>query len=722
MTDRIFRDGAIKQMGQSGRGGGTAGRWRRVVTNGAAVVGAALGATSALAEEAVPSMGAETPAAVPPESDGIIYDAAYFARFAPRTAWDMLVQIPGFTIREAGQERGLGEASENVLIDGVRTANKSGGAIRELQRIGADRVLRIEIRDAAGLGIAGLTGQVANVVLTQRSAAVGHFEWNPEWRAHYAKPFWFRGQISYADKVGPVDYTLSVEDHGSRGAFGGPLRLSGPDGSVLEHRDEVLRTGIDFVKFGAQIAVDGPGSSTGNLSIAYTPYWYELTVDQDRRPVGGQPFERDLKSVNDGYQFDLSGDVEFRVGPGRFKFIGLRHFDDEPIDTWQTTRYGDGLPDEGVLFVRDSLIGETVLRGEYGWKGRRNTWQISLERAYNSLDQEGSLFELDADGRYVQVDFPGSSGKVEEVRYEAIATLSRALSGKLDLQVDGGAEYSELARDTGDVVTRKFVRPKGSVTLGWRPAGAWDFSLKLRRRVGQISFYDFLAQQDLQQDREDSGNPDLVPPQSWEFDIEGGRSLGRWGKTRLALWARRIDDIIDIVPIGEEGEAFGNLPRASQLGGRWTGTLDLAAAGIRGAKLDLSGSYEKSRVRDPLSGEYRPISGNDWYDATAEFRHDVPRSDIAYGFAVRSQRQRAHFYLTEIQDEREGPVFASVFVEHKDVLGMTVRGDVSNVSGARNRWDRTVWDGRRDAHPVLFHEGGNRLIGPIFKLLVKGSF
>ena len=37
-----------------------------------------------------------------------------FKRFAPRNALDMLSQVPGFTIREGNQGRGLGQVSMNV--------------------------------------------------------------------------------------------------------------------------------------------------------------------------------------------------------------------------------------------------------------------------------------------------------------------------------------------------------------------------------------------------------------------------------------------------------------------------------------------------------------------------------------------------------------------------------------------------------------------------------
>src|SRR4051794_28910259 len=61
-----------------------------------------------------------------------VYTPADFARFAPKTAYDMLVQVPSFTLHGASSDRGLGQASENVLINGQRITDKSGGAIDQL--------------------------------------------------------------------------------------------------------------------------------------------------------------------------------------------------------------------------------------------------------------------------------------------------------------------------------------------------------------------------------------------------------------------------------------------------------------------------------------------------------------------------------------------------------------------------------------------------------------
>src|SRR5688572_8791509 len=188
----------------------------------------------------LPSDPAVVPAPVPtPAGSKRVFTPADFARFAPKTAYDMLVQVPGFTIRGADQERGLGQASENVLVNGQRSSNKSGGAIDDLQKIGASNVERIEIVDAATLGIAGLSGQVANIIVKAGAKSSGQFEWKPDVRAHFTKPNVYRGLLSYAGKAGPVDYTLSLQNQPGRGGFGGLIEIFDASGHVTETRDEI---------------------------------------------------------------------------------------------------------------------------------------------------------------------------------------------------------------------------------------------------------------------------------------------------------------------------------------------------------------------------------------------------------------------------------------------------------------------------------------------------
>ncbi len=652
-----------------------------------------------------------------------VYTPADFVRFAPKTAYDMLVQVPSFTIRSASTERGLGQASENVLINSERIANKSGGAIDQLQRISAANVERIEIVDAASLGIAGLSGQVANVILKSATKASGQFEYNPIFRVHYAKPDLFSGSISYSGKTGPVDYTLSAKNDPGRGAFGGPIWIYDPDGVLLETRKEIYHSELDKANLQLKLGLDGPGSSVGNLTLGYTPYWNPEHIRDRRTFVTGEQRSRTTVTKLDGYFADINADYEFAAGPGRLKLIGVRHWEHEPLVTTQILHFDtSGADDQGTRFGRDTHIGETIGRGEYHWKSGKNDWQISLERAFNSLDQKGSLFSLDSDGQFVEVPFPEGSGKVTEVRYEAVATLSRSLTSALDLQVAAGAEISRLDRVDDDQRARKFFRPKGSITLGWHPSPTWDISLKLRRRVGQISFYDFLAQPKLADDRENAGNPNLVPPQSWEAETEIAHDLGRWGKTRFRAWYYRVEDIVDVIPIGENEQGIGNLPRADRYGLESVSTLNFDPIGWKGAKLDLTIGREWTSVKDPLTREKRPISGvqDSWFNA--QVRHDIPGTPLAWSAYAQYQHYEKNFYLTEIYRSLDLPWISGFYVEHKNVLGMKLRVSVDNILNGRHLFYRTVYKGYRDRTPVAFYQRQNQLIGPLFSISLKGTF
>ena len=697
-----------------------------VVPRSSLLAGAALViSTPAFAQATGPSDSAVAPPPVakPVSPEKRVYTLTDFARFAPKTAFDMLAQVPGFTIQSVDTStRGLGQASENVLINGQRVANKLG-AVDQLQRTPATNVERIEIVDAASLGIAGLTGQVANVILRQTKKSSGQFEYIANARAHYTKPELLGGSISYSGEEGPVDYTLSVQNGFGRGGIGGPIFILDKNRNLIERRREFFHSEYEQANIQGKFTLDGPGSSVGNLILGYTPYWNPVHLLDIRHEATGEVRSRRFTESLAGYQGDINGDYDLAVGPGRLKFIGLRHWEHQPLVTTNILRFiSTGADSRGSEFSRDSHSGETVTRAEYRWKTGRNDWQVSLERAFNSLDQKGRLFDLDPQGKFVEVPFPEGSGSVREIRYEGLATFSRPISQKLDLQVAAGAEVSNLDRTTDDEPARKFFRPKGSVVLGWHPDKSWDISLKLRRRVGQISFFDFLAQPNLSANRENAGNPELVPPQSWEVETDFAHDLGRWGKTDLTLHYYDVSDIVDFIPIGDNQQAVGNLPHADRLGFQSTSTFLLDPLGFTGAKLDATFMGEWTKVRDPLTLRARPISGIRDRMASLQLRHDIPHTQLAWSAYVQYQHYVSNYFLTEIDQTLDIPWIAGFYVEDKNVYGMTVRFTVDNIFNGRHLEFRKVFTGFRDRAPIAFIEHHNELVGPIFNLSVKGNF
>ena len=648
------------------------------------------------------------------------YTPQDFARFAPRTALDMLRQVPGFVIREAVVERGLGQATGNVLLNGQRLSGRSEDVTVQLGRIPAGNVVQIEIVDGATLDIPGLSGQVANVTV-RAGGLSGQFSWRPEFRTNFADPLLSRFEVSVSGTEGPVEYTLGIENQASRSAAGGPTLIFNADGSLRETRQDIWTGNFDQPRASARFVIDGPGSSVGNLNMIYREYWYDYVENGLRTRVGELPRERDVLTQEDGHNYEIGGDFEFALGGGRLKLIGLQRYDHTVLSSGVRTMFADARPDQGDLFLRDSDELERIARAEYRWNAGGGDFQISGEAAFNSLDIFSELFVLDPDGSFRELDFPSGTARVEEARYEGIASYSRRLSPKLTMQLSAGGEYSQITQAGAGGITRTFFRPKGQLTAAWSPDPNTTINLRLQRRVGQLNFFDFIASVNLEVDRENEANPNLVPPQSWEAEVETVLRMGAWGQSTLRTYAHLIEDIVDTVPIGATGEGVGNIDSARRFGADWRTTFNFDPIGWRGARLDLRFLVQHTEVEDPLLHVIRPISNTTQKFFEGIFRYDIPESDWALGGAASFQEVSWDYRLSEVGYQTEGPVFASVYVEHKDVFGLTVRATAGNILDARSTWDRFVFTGRRDG-PLDFRERRDRLIGPIFSFQIRGRF
>lgn len=666
---------------------------------------------ASLAQEPAASTTAESIRSYTPED---------FARFAPRTALDMLEQVPGFNIRAALQERGLGQATGNVLLNGQRLSGKSNDVLTELGRIPAGNVIRVEIVDGATLAIPGLSGQVANVV-AKAGGISGQWAWRPEFRAHYTDPLLTRGEVSASGARGAFDYNLGFENGSSHSGAGGPTRIHNADGSVREHREDVWTGELHAPRLSGRASYDGPGDSTGNLSASYQRIFYDF-VEVGRRTGPGMPDRiRDVTFEETGYEHEIGGDYQFGLGAGRLKLIGLNRVDSTPVAQTVFTSFADLSPRVGSRYAQVSDERERIARAEYRWKRGVTDWQVSAEAAINSLDSVSELLVLNSLEEFEVIPLPGGTATVEEDRYEVMGSYGRPLSPSVDLQLSAGGERSRLRQVGAGGLTRTFLRPKGSASLAWQASPELDLNMKLQRRVGQLNFGDFLATLNLADERENVGNPELVPQQSWELDVEAIRSLGAYGTTSVRVYGRLIDDIVDIVPIGETGESPGNIDSATVYGVEWKGTAKFGAMGWPGAKLDARLQLQESSVDDPLTGEPRRISNSLMRLAELNFRHDIEDTDWGYGANLGYEYAALDYRLTEVGRQWEGPAWASLFVEHKDVMGLTVRATAGNLFGAMSMWERTVYVGRRTG-PVDFREHRDRRIGPIFSFSISGRF
>ena len=654
-------------------------------------------------------------------SFGKTYLPEDFTRFAPKNALDMLNQVPGFSIRGGGGGRGLGQATENVLVNDQRLSSKSDNIFNQLRRINAEKVERIQIVDGATLGLPGLTGQVANVYTTGGEVS-GRFEYRTMHRPEYAEPSYLGGEISASGSTDTLEWSLALTHDSGRGAAGGPGYLTDGMGNRTEDRDIHLHFEGDWPRIAGTLKWNGPNGIIANLNANYGREFTEFSNDEDRNPFTGIGSFRDFDNKSRGDGYEIGGDIEFDLGPGRLKLIGLERSNDNNAKSDSRSIYDDMSPTTGNHFASRSETGETIGRAEYSWEMLGGDWQLDSEAAFNSLDRTSRFYDLDATGTLVEIPFPNGTGGVTEDRYEMILTHSRELTENITMQLGGGAEYSELAQTGPGGLTRTFTRPKGSISLAWSPQENLDFSLKFTREVGQLSFGDFLASVNLAQNNANAGNVELVPTQSWRLDFEVNKGLGEWGSTTLKLYARWFQDYIDIIQVPVRLESRGNIASAELYGIDWKSTINLDPIGWKGAKLNLTANLQESSVNDPLTKQNRSFSNN--YDRYAEIsiRHDIPNTDWAWGTGFQYNHVLPYYRLREVGRDYEGPIYTWAFVEHKDFFGMTLNFNVFNITNGRAIYKRTVYDGFRDTAPILFTEHRNLSVQPIFRLTLKGNF
>ena len=651
-----------------------------------------------------------------------IYQPEYFAQFAPRNAADMIARIPGFTISDGNQgERGLGEADQNVIFNGERLSSKADSVRDKLQRIPATDVVRIEIVDGTSLDIPGRVGQVANIIHNTTGTS-GQFRWNTGFRLHNTKAQLFGGEVSLTGQTGALNYTVSLSNNNDRFGADGPTIVTDRDGALIESQYGKFSGRFDNPRLATNFAYDFGGSTIANLNLSYREDFFSRNTPETGRTPRGLTRSRDDRVHEDGPEYEVGGDISFPLGSGTLKLIGLERFERDNFTSTVIDRFGDGRDDRGSRFTQVNEAGERIGRFEFGWKLGSADVQLSGEAAFNRLDRQSSLELLDAGGAFAPIPFPGGNGGVTEDRYETIISYGRQITPRLSMQATAGAEYSKIEQTGTAANSRSFQRPKGSVSIAWKPAADFDVAVEMRRRVGQLSFGDFLASVSLGDENERGVNSELVPNQSWNFEVEANKRFGAWGSAKFEIRQAWFSDFIEFFPLESGGEARGNIGDAQRTHLEFTGTLKGEPLGLPGAQIDIVAVQRWMNVTDAFTGTDRNFSSDRINSLDLDFRHDIPRSDWAWGGSIFTFSDSPYFRRSEFGRENEGPVFLKAFVEHKDVLGLTVQASVGNILGARNDFERTVFDGDRADGIVAFREVADRRIGPIFRMSISGNF
>jgi hypothetical protein len=645
-----------------------------------------------------------------------VYEAAFFAQYAPRTALDISQRVPGFQLDLGAAQngvdvRGFAGAAGNVVINGARPSSTAESLETTLARIPSQRVVRVELGpgDLFGSDYAGKS-QVLNIVLSEAGGIDANV--TGTLRRLYDGTLTPDGSASALIRRGASSINLSAgfnnflnKEEGTdtllcaASLIGQTSCFPGvADGDLVEFRRK-FNSYHDFNPYlSASWALERAADKAIRVNARWSPGQFDLVQRNRVTPTGGTPRDDSLVQDYDNTVFELGGDVTRPLAGGSIKLVGLATR--RKRDNFDAYIQRDGLLDAGAVqnggFEQTQKAKRNETIGRLSWTRAdlgKFSVELGAEAALNTLDNHTELLLVHEDGSKTEEELPIAHAKVKEKRGEVYLNLGRTLSPAL--RVDGGLryEYSKLTV-TGDATADrelKFFKP--NLTVDWKPGGGWHTQFSVRRAVAQLDFYDFISFGDLSANRINAGNADLEPQRTWEFRATIDHALFGDGLFKLDLGHDLVSKLQDRVLICDEVDHPGDpdfcfdAPGNLGTGQRSFASLTLdAPLGMlwKGLRAKLTGTIQRTRVEDPISGQKRNWSGffPDWqWDLTV--RRDA--GAFSYGFEVFDQKRTTFFRTDEFDTNFNGAPGWNAFVEYRPSPRTSVTINADHVFGKRRR-------------------------------------
>lgn len=679
------------------------------------------------------------------DQQGVVdYPAAFFARYQPNTALDMVQQVPGFQLNDGSGERGFGTSAGNILINDRRLSAKQDRPSAILARIPASRVERIELirRQVRSIDMLGQTVVVNILLRGDMPAAV-------RWQTSYLKNFLDSSlefgdlamDVSRSDRWRDVDYNAGVNL--SRRETGDDIVVDVLDGddNLIEERLEV-QDEDGFNANGNLNLSTTIGRTLVQLNSRLALQGFAFTIDSDRTPVTGTGAPRQIifGMDNDTTAIEVGLDAERSLATDWLGKAIVLFFQND-AERKNTQRIIEDTVGQTLLRVADADVktSEAITRLELEWSGwRDHAVKFNIEGALNVID--GTLMQTDDTGSGpVPVPVPFGNTRVEELRGDLLVKDTWSL-GEWVLDYGLGAELSEISQTGDGNRTRNFSFIKPQALVIWSPRQGVQTRMRVLREVAQLNLNDFVTTTQFQDDNLLLGGDNLEPESTWVSELTYERRFGDLGVVSLTGFHHWISDAQDFVPLPNrtDADAPGNIGDARRWGLELESTLPLEWLGLTGARLDLKLRLQDSTVTDPVTGNARLLTGrsehqgppifmytrdnNNDYIYDLAFRQDFQDARVAWGWDIADRGERIWYKVNELNLYDEEGIEANVFIETTRWWGLKFRLAATNLDHFVETRNRALYEDGRGLSPVSRRELTERVEGRRLTLTVSGTF
>ena len=692
------------------------------------------------------------------EQSTVIYAADYFDQWQPITAQDMLDRIPGQGAAggpsnvssnlpggnpsSGGRGLGGGGGESQILINGKRVAGKNNSTSGQLSRIPASQVREFQIiRGTSGeLDVRG-SGQVVNVILLEEVSS-NSLSYEASVNRYQDQNFRAGGSLSLSGQYGGLDFLLAARSQPRYNvSIGDEYSVLGDyslNDLVLETRtrDQVINelsanlgyelSANSSLRMNALYAIkDDPTDVeryTTNLRV--TPN----TVTSEREAIPG---ERD--------NWEIGGDYELNLDNGqRFKLLAIANQDNRDSRRERFVLQDDNSEEKDLFLGLSSVTEERIIRGSYttNFSDAQNI-EFGLERAQTTLDSSLALGALDptgtpsaAVGGLVPQVVSNARSSVQEVRYEPFAIHNWTLSPTLSLETTLLYESSEISQ-TGDVSNKRdfsFVKPK--VDLRYNPSANLQLRGSIEKIVNQLSFADFVAVNDEQDNDANTmaGNTNLRQQWQWRYAFNGEYRLpDDLGVLNGELFYAQHEDVIDRLDTSTSEDNLtsvnGNIGDGVELGMNISASVRATPIGMPNLLVTTSLNLQDSEVTDPFLGIKRRFQNYQRGRFTLSFRHDLPALRANWGMQYFDRVDGGMFrYDVDDIEFNLGEPRINFFAEYRDRRGITYRLDAGALSNGSQCRQRRRFVGRTSANILEEIELRCTTTGRELSVKINGTF
>ena len=167
-----------------------------------------------------------------------------------------------------------------------------------------------------------------------------------------------------------------------------------------------------------------------------------------------------------------------------------------------------------------------------------------------------------------------------------------------------------------------------------------QYRLRVERTISQLQFGNFVPSINFENNVLVEGNPFLEPEKTWIIEPGYERRLpGDAGLLEARVFYNEISDAIDrapvVLPSGAIGAVQGNIPSAHAYGGEVKVSVRLGFLGLPTSLLSVRYLAQKSKVRDPFTGETRRLTSDRHYQFDVSYRQDLRGLGASWGFSFK---------------------------------------------------------------------------------------